>query len=76
MAPTGEAATERGAFVRELYAKGVTEETTQLVVSNGRRGSPACSIITSYDVLHQGCIFHEIKNLADRLQSLDLPPAL
>jgi transposase-like protein len=61
--------------VGELYAKGVTEETTQLVVSDGTKGLASALDHHLYGVPHQRCIFHKIKNLADHLQYLDLPLA-
>jgi len=69
------------ACFEELYAKGVTEDTTQLVVSDGAQGLASALDHQLYGVPHQRCIFHKIKNLADHLQYLDLhldprqPPA-
>lgn len=60
------------AFFGELYAKGVTEETTQLVVSDGSSGIENAIDLHLYGVPHQRCIFHKIKNLADHLQFTDL----
>lgn len=71
----GETAEAWDAFLGELYAKGVTEETTQLVVSDGARGLASALDQHLYGVPHQRCIFHKIKNLADHLQYLDLPLA-
>jgi transposase-like protein len=54
-------------FLGELYRKGVTEETTPLVVSDGSQGLESALDYHFYGVPHQGCIFHKIKNLADHL---------
>ena len=68
-------------FVKALYAKGVTEETTQLVVSDGAAGLAQALDLHLYGVPHQRCLFHKIKNLSDHLQFTDLaldprlPPA-
>lgn len=69
----GETAETWDAFLGELYAKGVTAETTQLVVSDGAKGIESALDQHLYGVPHQRCIFHKIKNLADHLQYLDLP---
>src|SRR5262249_16473807 len=49
------------------YHKGVTEETTKLVVSDGSQGLESALDYHFYGVPHQRCIFHKIKNLADHL---------
>ncbi len=54
-------------FLGELYHKGLTEETTQLVVSDGSAGLESALDYHYYGVPHQRCIFHKIKNLADHL---------
>lgn len=54
------------------YTKGVTEETTQLVVSDGAAGLAKALDLHLYGMPHQRCLFHKIKNLADHLQFTDL----
>jgi putative transposase len=61
-----------GAFVGTLYTKGVTEHTTELIVSDGSQGLEKALDIHLYGVPHQRCIFHKIKNIADHLQYGDL----
>ena len=61
-----------GAFVGTLYTKGVTEHTTELIVSDGSQGLAKALDIPLYGVPHQRCIFHKIKNIADHLQYGDL----
>ena len=56
----------------ELYRKGLTEETTKLVVSDGSKGLESALDYHFYGVPHQRCIFHKIKNLADHLVFHDL----
>src|SRR2546426_6705735 len=69
------------AFIGELYTKGMTEETTQLVVSDGTKGLPNALERHLPCVPHQRCLFHKIKNIADHLCYTDLvldptlPPA-
>ncbi len=67
-----------GVFCKALVAKGVTTETTQLVVSDGAKGLEKARAHHRFGVPHQRCIFHKIKNLTDHLQflDLDLDPAL
>jgi transposase-like protein len=59
-------------LVGALYTKGVTEETTQLVVSDGAKGLDKALYSHLYGVPHQRCIFHKIKNIADYLKYTDL----
>jgi len=59
-------------FLGELYRKGLTEETTKLVVSDGSKGLESALDYHFYGVPHQRCIFHKIKNLADHLVFKDL----
>jgi len=59
-------------FVGALYTKGVTKETTQLVVSDGAKGLDKALYSHLYGVPHQRCIFHKIKNITDHLQYADL----
>jgi transposase-like protein len=69
------------AFIGELYNKGITEETTQLVISDGTKGLPTALERHLPCVPHQRCLFHKIKNIADHLRYTDLaldptrPPA-
>ena len=69
------------AFVGELYVKGLTEETTELVVSDGTQGLPNALERHLPCVPHQRCLFHKIKNIADYLRYTDwvldptFPPA-
>ena len=56
-----------GAFVGTLYTKGVTEQTTQLLVSDGSQGLEKALYSHLYGVPHQRCIFHKIKNITDYL---------
>ena len=58
-------------LVGALYTKGVTEETTQLVVSDGAKGLDKALYSHLYGVPHQRCIFHKIKNIADYLTYTD-----
>jgi transposase-like protein len=69
------------AFVGELYVKGLTEETTEWVVSDGTQGLPHALERHLPCVPHQRCLCHKIKNIADSLRYTDLvldptfPPA-
>ena len=54
-------------FLGELYRKGLTEETTKLIVSEGSKGVESALDYHFYGVPHQRCLFHKIKNLADHL---------
>lgn len=54
-------------FLGELYRKGLTEETTQLIVSDGSQGLESALDYHFYGVPHQRCIFHKIKNLSEHL---------
>ncbi len=47
--------------------KGVTEKTTDLVVSDGATGLESALDYHLYGVAHQRCIFHKIKQLAASL---------
>jgi len=61
----------------ELYRKGITDETTKLVVSDGSKGLEGALDYHFYGVPHQRCIFHKIKNLTDHLvfEALDVKGA-
>src|SRR5437899_11389808 len=48
-------------------AKGLTEETTKLVVSDGAQGLESALEYQFHGVPHQRCVFHKIKNIADHL---------
>ena len=61
-----------GTFVGTLYRKGITEATTQLIVSDGTKGLDKALYSHLYGVPHQRCIFHKIKNIADHLQYREL----
>ena len=50
----------------------MTEQTTQLVISDGAKGLEHALERELYGVPHQRGIFHKIKNLADHLQFADL----
>jgi putative transposase len=63
----GERANTWKAFFGELYLKGITEATTDLVVSDGANGLESALDHHLYGVPHQRCIFHKIKQLADHL---------
>src|SRR5262249_59051110 len=63
----GERADSWKAFFGELYRKGITEATTDLVVSDGANGLESALDYHLYGVAHQRCIFHKIKQLADHL---------
>lgn len=69
----GEDATSWGALLENLYKKGVTEETTHLIVSDGAQGLDKALASHQWDIPHQRCIFHKIKNIADHLQYTALP---
>jgi hypothetical protein len=68
----GEDAVSWGAFLRTLYSKGITEETTQLIVSDGAQGLEKTLSSHFWGVPHQRCIFHKSKNIADHLQYTEL----
>ena len=68
----GENAQTWKTFFEQLYAKGLTEETTQLVVSDGAPGLETALDDHFYGVPHQRCIFHKIKHIADHLLYGDL----
>jgi len=55
------------AFFGELYLKGITEATTDLVVRDGANGLESALAHHLSGVAHQRCIFHKIKQLADHL---------
>jgi transposase-like protein len=57
----GERADTWKAFFGELYRTGVTEATTDLVVSDGANGLESALDHPLYGVAHQRCIFHKIK---------------
>jgi putative transposase len=59
-------------FVGTLYTKGITEQTTQLVVSDGAKGLDKALYSHLSGVPHQRCIFHKIKNITDHLQYQEL----
>lgn len=59
----GETTSEWEIFFEELYEKGVTEETTRLVVSDGAEGIQNGIDLCLYGVDHQRCVFHKIKNI-------------
>src|SRR5216683_545608 len=63
----GENETTWKTFFGQLSAKGMTEETTQLVVSDGAQGLESALDDHFYGVPHQRCLFHKIKNIADHL---------
>jgi putative transposase len=69
----GETAKTWQAFFGDLYRKGITEQTTALVVSDGSTGLESALDHHLYGVPHQRCIFHKIKQLADHLVFHDLP---
>ena len=46
------------AFFGQLYAKGLTEETTKLVVSDGAQGLEHALDYHFSGVPHQRCVFH------------------
>jgi hypothetical protein len=54
-------------FCGELYRKGITEETTKRIVSEGSRGLASALDYHDYGGPHQRCLFHKIKNLTDHL---------
>lgn len=68
----GENETTWKTFFGQLYAKGLTEETTKLVVSDGAQGLESGLDYHFYGVPHQRCVFHKIKNIADHLLYGDL----
>jgi transposase-like protein len=59
-------------FFNQLQRKGITRETTQLVVSDGATGLESALDRYLWGVPHQRCLFHKIKNLADHLVFNDL----
>ena len=63
----GENATTWTTFFGQLSAKGLTEETTKLVVSDGAQGLESALAYQFHGVPHQRCVFHKIKNIADHL---------
>jgi transposase-like protein len=65
----GEHETTWQTFFGQLSAKGMTEETTQLVVSDGAQGLESALDDHCYGVPHQRCLFHKIKPIADHLLS-------
>ena len=74
---TGETEASWHHFLGELSHKGLTEETTKLVGSDGSSGLESALDDHVYGVPHQRCIFHKIKNLADHLvfDELDIETA-
>jgi transposase-like protein len=67
LAPREDAASW-GTFLGTLYRKGITEDTTQLIISDGAQGLDKALYTHLWGVPHQRCIFHKIKNIADHLQ--------
>ncbi len=65
----GENATTWKTFFGQLSAKGLTEETTKLVVSDGAQGLESALAYQFHGVPHQRGVFHKIKNIADHLLS-------
>ena len=63
----GDNATTWKTFFGQLSAKGLTEETTKLVVSDGAQGLESALAYQFHGVPHQRCVFHKIKNIADHL---------
>ena len=63
----GETAESWQAVLKQLRAKGMTRETTKLVISDGAKGLESALDRYLWAVPHQRCIFHKIKNLADHL---------
>ena len=63
----GENETTWQTFFGQLSAKGLTEETTKLVVSDGAQGRESALAYQFHGVPHQRCVFHKIKNMADHL---------
>jgi len=53
------------AFLGALSSKGITEETTQWVISDGTKGLPTALERHLPCVPHQRCLFHKSKNIAD-----------
>jgi hypothetical protein len=50
-----------------LYRKGLTEETTTWIVSDGRTGLESALDSPCYGVPHQRGLLHKIKHLTDHL---------
>jgi putative transposase len=65
----GENATTWQTCFGQLSAKGLTEETTKLVVSDGAQGLESALASQFHGVPHQRCVFHKIKHSADHLLS-------
>ena len=63
----GENETTWKTFFGQLAAKGLTEETTKLVVSDGAQGLESALTYQCHGVPHQRCVFHKIKTIADHL---------
>ena len=63
----GATADTGNAFFRALSLKGVTEQTTAVVVSDGSPGLASALDDHLYGVAPQRCIFHKIKQLAASL---------
>ena len=63
----GENETTWKTFFGQLSAKGLTEETTKLVVSDGAQGLESALAYQFHGVPHQRCVFHKIKHIADHL---------
>jgi len=56
-------------FFGQLSTKGLTAETTKLVVSDGAQGLERALTYQFHGVPHQRCVFHKIKTIADHLLS-------
>jgi transposase-like protein len=69
---TEEDAPSWGTLLGTLYTTGITEDTTQLIVSDGAKGLDKALYSHLYGVPHQRCIFHKIKNIADHLPYREL----
>ena len=63
----GDNATTWKTFFGPLSAKGLTEKTTKLVVSDGAQGLESALASQCHGVPHQRCVLHKIKHIADPL---------
>ena len=69
---TEEDAASWGTLLGTLYTKGLTEDTTHLIVRDGSQGLDKALYSHLYGVPHQRCIFHKSKNIAEHLQYREL----
>lgn len=70
LAPS-ESAAAWEAFLRDLYARGLTGKELQLIISDGSRGLHAALEMVWPRIARQRCWAHKIRNVLDKVQKAD-----